>query len=93
MMLINAVFELLPMCRVYSHTNKHNRRTKRTSAVGVRHLLHPDRFFLRERLLICKDPCEEYLMQSDVGLPRDTLVNAGVNKSLGGISGIGGNEW
>ena len=66
-MSINAVFELLPTFHVYSHANKHNRRTKRTSAVGTRHLLHPDRFFLRERLLICKDPCEEYLMWSNVG--------------------------
>ena len=32
-------------------------------------------------------------MQSNVGLPRDTLVNSGVNKSLGVISGIGGNVW
>jgi hypothetical protein len=42
---IDAVRGLFPIGHVYSQTNKHNRRTKSTSAVGTHHILHPGQSF------------------------------------------------
>ena len=43
-MWIDAVSGLLRIGHVNSQSNKCYRITERTSAVGTRHLLHPDRF-------------------------------------------------